>query len=87
MPRIRDLRQAKGLTQLRLARRLGVSQQAVALWEDGARKPSLKMLLRLARTLGVKRENAMMILDQPGGAGWHLPRPFARPIKKREPTQ
>jgi DNA-binding transcriptional regulator YiaG len=36
---LQDLRQQLGLTQLGLARVLGVSESAVSLWEAGKRKP------------------------------------------------
>lgn len=42
------------LTQTRLAEQLGVRQPQVARWEMGQHTPSLEMLQRLARTLGLR---------------------------------
>jgi transcriptional regulator with XRE-family HTH domain len=51
---IRQLRQARGLTQAMLARRAGIAPSHIALLEGGHRgNPSLAVLRRLARALGV----------------------------------
>ena len=50
---LRQLRQARGWTQEDVARRLGVSQGAVSLWERGVRRPFRRTRLRLADLLGV----------------------------------
>ena len=51
--RIRDLRQARGMTQALLAKNLGLrSQSTVAMWENGTRRPPSKILPRLAEELG-----------------------------------
>lgn len=50
--RIRELREAAGLTQTALAVRLGISRQAVNQWEAGATWPSAQLLPRLAFALG-----------------------------------
>lgn len=39
-PERKRLREASGLTQLELAKAIGVSQPALALWETGRYKPS-----------------------------------------------
>lgn len=49
--RIRELREAAGLTQTALALRVGVSRQAVAAWEVDS-WPSAQLLPRLAFALG-----------------------------------
>ncbi|MCQ5025489.1 helix-turn-helix domain-containing protein [Oscillibacter valericigenes] len=46
--RIKELREAAGLTQRELAKRLGVSGPAVAQWETGENRPSTANLARLA---------------------------------------
>lgn len=48
---IRNLRQARGLTQLQLAREIGVSDQAVSKWERGLGFPDVSLLPTLARPL------------------------------------
>lgn len=50
--RIRELREAAGLTQAALALRVGVSRQAVNQWESGINWPSAQLLPRLAWALG-----------------------------------
>ena len=50
--RIRELRQARGLTQRQLAEEVGMSIPAVCQWEIGLRTPQTRMLPRIARALG-----------------------------------
>lgn len=50
--RIRELRQAAGLTQIQLAFRLDLkSPSTVTMWENGSRKPPSTMLPKLAHAL------------------------------------
>ena len=51
--RIRAARQAAGLSQEKLAERLGLTRQAVTKWESGQSAPSTENLLHLAEVLGV----------------------------------
>lgn len=46
-------RQARGLSQEKLAERVGVSRQAVSKWEVGDAVPDTDKLIPLARTLGI----------------------------------
>ncbi len=50
---IRELREAKGLTQEKLAEKLGVTFQAVSSWERNEYKPETANLLKLADELNV----------------------------------
>lgn len=54
--RIRVWRQAAGISPSELARRLGVSQSAVAQWEAGTTTPLTKHLLGIARECGVSMQ-------------------------------
>lgn len=54
--RIADYRRAQNITQSELADILEVSQQTVFAYEAGARRVSLSLLPKLARTLGVSIE-------------------------------
>ena len=45
--RIKQLRKEKGMTQIDLAKVLGVSSGTIAMWETGKRKPSFDMFDRL----------------------------------------
>jgi transcriptional regulator with XRE-family HTH domain len=51
--RLRELREAAGLTQRDLADKIGVHVDAVARWEQGRREPSWGTILALAEALGV----------------------------------
>ncbi len=50
---IRRLRAAQGVTQVELARRLGVSKQSVSNWENNNIQPSIELLERLADVFSV----------------------------------
>ena len=49
--KIKEYRIRKGMTVDELARRLGVTQQAVSNWENGMRSPKPVMIVRLAQEL------------------------------------
>ena len=53
---IRRLRTARGITQVELAHRLGVSKQSVSNWENDNIQPSIEMLVKLAQTLAVSTD-------------------------------
>jgi len=50
---LRDLRQARSLSQEALALESGLDRTFVSLLERGLRQPSLTTILQLARSLGV----------------------------------
>lgn len=51
--RLKKLRKDTGLTQVDVASKLGISQQAYASWERGIKKPTQENLVRLAQILNV----------------------------------
>lgn len=51
MIRILDYRLRRGLTQKELGQLVGVTESAVALWENGKRKPNYERLLKLSEAL------------------------------------
>jgi transcriptional regulator with XRE-family HTH domain len=51
---LREARTEAGLTQVELARRVGVKQPMIAAYETGAREPSVAQLRRIARALGLQ---------------------------------
>jgi transcriptional regulator with XRE-family HTH domain len=57
---VRRQRQALGFTQRTLAQRLGVEASHVAFIESGRRKPSLKLVARLADVLGLDRQDLLI---------------------------
>lgn len=48
MINIKSLRKEKGMSQLELSKRLGVSRSTISMWEIGASQPDNDSLLRLA---------------------------------------
>lgn len=50
--KIRELREAKGMTQKELADALGINQSAVARWETGENEPTAFNVRRIADVLG-----------------------------------
>lgn len=53
---IRALRQSKGLSQVQLAKRLGVTKQCVSNWENDNIQPSAEMVVRLAKEFSVSTD-------------------------------
>ena len=51
--RIKELREAAGMSQRELGERSGISGPAVAMWDSGENRPSLTNLEKLADVLGV----------------------------------
>jgi len=55
-PRIGELRTLLGWNQVELAKRLGVTKQTVSNWENENILPSIEMLVRLSKLLGVSTD-------------------------------
>lgn len=51
--RLKNLRKQAHLTQVDVAEKLGVSQQAYASWERGVKKPTQQNLVKIAQSLKV----------------------------------
>jgi putative transcriptional regulator len=51
--RLKELREAAGLTQAELAERSGLSQKAISQWEQGVARPLWDNVIALAAALGV----------------------------------
>ncbi len=54
--RIKELRQAKRMTQVDLAKSLGLTKQCVSNWENDNVLPSVEMLSRIADFFGVSTD-------------------------------
>src|SRR6266851_5804997 len=54
-------REGLGLTQRSLAQKLGVETSHVAFIESGRRKPSLRVVARIADTLGLHRQEVLLL--------------------------
>ena len=52
MKSIRQRRERAGLSQAAFAKRIGVTQQTVSLWENGTRNVKVTQLYRIAKALG-----------------------------------
>ena len=53
---IKQLRQSKNLSQVDLARALGVTKQSISNWENNNIQPSIDMLIRLAQFFSVSTD-------------------------------
>ena len=54
--RIAMLRKSRGMSQLELAKQLGVSASAVGMYEQGRREPSCQIIVALARLFDVSAD-------------------------------
>ena len=61
--RLRELREAKGLTQAQLADLIGVSRKTVNTVENGVFVPSTVVALKLAKALGSSVEAQFFIVE------------------------
>ena len=60
--RIKELRAAQGLTQVELAKRVGVRRETIVFLEKGKYNPSLQLAYAIARTFNLRIEE-VFILD------------------------
>ncbi|MGW8970050.1 helix-turn-helix domain-containing protein [Streptomyces platensis] len=75
-PRLRALRRDRGITLAGLAAAIGVSESTLSRLESGQRRPSLELLLPLARTYDVPLD------DLVGAPRTGDPRVHLKPIKR-----
>ena len=57
--RVRELRLRSGMTQIELAKRVRVTQQAVGLWEKGKAVPQGDSVKRLAKIFSVPADDLL----------------------------
>ena len=50
--RLRELREAKGLTQKQLAEKLGVLERTISYWESGKRECDFDTLIKISKYFG-----------------------------------
>lgn len=53
---IQKLRKSRGMSQVELAKKLGVTKQAVSNWENNNILPSIDMLVRIAKFFSVSTD-------------------------------
>lgn len=61
--RIQAIRKAKKMTQSELAKKMGYSGAAIAMWETGARNPPSRILPKLAEAMGCTIEDLYLTTD------------------------
>lgn len=54
---IKELRKSSGLTQKQLAEKVGLSEQAIRMYELGKREPSVDVIKRIGKALDVAPES------------------------------
>ena len=62
--RIKQLREEDGLSQAQLAKAVGISQAAIALWELGDRTPSADAIIKLAEFFDVSADYLLGLKDE-----------------------
>ena len=61
---IRQLRNARNMTQATLAKRVGVTNATISAYEVGARVPSFEVLIKLAQVFHVSTDNLLGISNR-----------------------
>ena len=61
--RLKELRAEKKLTQSQLAKETGLSQSAIALWENGQRIPNASAIITLCKYFAVMSDFLLGISD------------------------
>lgn len=61
--RIRELREEKHITQVRLSTELGVAQETISAYEQGRHLPSVSSLMKLSSILDASMDYIMMKSD------------------------
>ena len=79
-PRLRALRQQRGATLTQLAQTTGISVSTLSRLESGQRKPTLELLLPLARAYGVPIDE-LVAAPETGDPRVHL-----RPVTRHDMT-
>ena len=62
--RIRQLREARGITQVELAKHLSVTKQSVSNWENNNIQPSVEMAVSIADFFGITLDDLLDRTDR-----------------------
>ncbi len=60
---LKMLRQEKGIGQVELAKKLGVSKGIISLWENGLREPNMSSLIQLSKFFNVSIDYLVGLSD------------------------
>ncbi|HBJ18928.1 MAG TPA: XRE family transcriptional regulator [Clostridiales bacterium] len=63
--RLKEVRKARGISQVRMAMDLNVSQNTISRYETGEREADYAMLIRIADYLGVSIDYLLCRTDRP----------------------
>ena len=63
--RLRELRERRGITQLKLAMDLHMTQNTISRYESGEREPGISELVKLADYFGVSVDYLLERTDNP----------------------
>ncbi len=63
--RLREIRKAKGISQIKLAMELNTTQNTISRYETGEREPGIAELIRLADFFGVSVDYLLGLTDNP----------------------
>jgi transcriptional regulator with XRE-family HTH domain len=58
---LKELRLEKGIGQVELAEKIGVSKGIISLWENGKREPTLSSLIALAKFFDISLDSLVGI--------------------------
>lgn len=61
--RLKELRLAHGMSQMQLARAVGISQSAIAKWELGKTEPTASAIILLAGFFGETTDYLLGVVD------------------------
>lgn len=61
--RLKELRVEKGLSQRDIAKETGISQNAIAFWENAKRVPNANAVATLAKFFGVTTDYLLGLVD------------------------
>ena len=61
--RLKELRTERGVGQVELAARIGVSKGIISLWENGLREPTMSNLIALSQYFGVSADYLIGLKD------------------------
>ena len=76
--RLRELRKSKGVSQLKMAMDLNMSQNTISRYETGEREPGISELMKIATYFGVSVDYLIGYTDNPMRAepGWQGRQPI-----------